>query len=911
MKLPAPDRREHWWPTAAPVSATRERLAALDAKLADALWSGVPVGELVRARAWAVEQAVLDAWTAVADGRHPGASRDPATSGADRHWVPACAGMTPEWGATALVAVGGFGRGESFPHSDLDLLVLVEDEPDATQSRRIEEFFKRLWDDGLKPGHAVRTPQQCAIAAAGDITITTSMMEARLLDGAPALFEAMRAAIAPDAIWPPEAYAQAKLAEQAARHARHDDTSHNLEPNVKEGPGGLRDLQLASWLAQRQLGVHDVEGLAARGLLGAAELAALIAARDTLWRARFGLHAVSPRAEERLLFEHQRDLATRFGHADEHAQNLAVEQFMQGYYRAAAAVDRVTERLLQRLAELRHGETPHALDADFVAVDERLDLAKPGRLEREPVLLLRAFAKLADMPALKGFRPRLLAQLDELLPRLDPWLRASSEAGAAFLAILSHPGAVARVLSLMGRYGVLARLVPAFGRVAGRMQHDLFHVYTVDQHTLKVLRFIERFAHDAETFPLAHALLPRLRRRELLYLAALFHDIAKGRGGDHSVLGEQEARAFGTRLGLAAPETELVAWLVREHLTMSTTAQKQDIGDPAVVSRFAAHVGEQERLDYLYLLTVADINGTSPRLWNGFKDRLLSDLHGATRFQLARGLEHPVHASERIAQTRAEALELLARDGVDRDAVAALWASFADESFLRYSPEQLAWQTRAVLAHSRDAALVAVRSVGARATTEVLVHSPDRDGLFATITAVLDRLGLGVVEARVTNTRDGRALDTFEVLEADGGPVVSAARAREIEARLASALAAPTLDERPARRALTRRQRQFPIPTRLEFGQDAAGRTQLALTCADRPGLLAHVAQALRQSGVRVHGARIATFGERAEDFFVLSDAHDAPLDEPRLEALEAAIHRHVDGAGTTLTGGTERHAHG
>ncbi|HET9482362.1 MAG TPA: [protein-PII] uridylyltransferase, partial [Xanthomonadales bacterium] len=658
--------------------------------------------------------------------------------------------------------------------------------------------------------------------------------------------------------------------------------------------------------------VRDLDALAARGLIGAAELAALHAARDTLWRARFGLHLVAPRAEERLLFEHQRELAARFGHADEHAQNLAVEQYMQGYYRAADAVDRIGERLVQRLAELRGAGEPRALDTDFVELGGRLDLAEPGRLEREPVLLLRAFALLLERPALRGFRPRLLAQLDAMLPRIDAWLRESAEAGAAFLALLRGRGAVAEVLALMGRYGVLARLVPAFGRVTGRMQHDLFHAYTVDQHTLKVLRFLDRFARDAEAFPLAHALIARLRKRELLYLAAMFHDIAKGRGGDHSVLGEAEARAFGQRLALPAADVDLVAWLVREHLTMSMTAQKQDIGDPDVVRRFAGVVGEQERLDCLYLLTVADINGTSPKLWNGFKDRLLSDLHAATRYQLARGLEHPVHASERIAETQALALAELDRAGVAREDAFALWAGFPDESFLRYSAEQLAWLTQAVLAHARDQAVVAVRRAAGRGTTEVLVHSPDRDGLFATITAVLDRHGLGVADARVTNTRDGRALDTFEVLEADGGPIVSERRERELEASLAAALAAPRLDLRPARRALTRQQRQFPIPTRLEFGLDAAGRTQLALTCADRPGLLAHVAQAMRQSGVRVHGARIATFGERAEDVFVLSDAHDQPLDASRIDALEHAVHRHVDGAGTALHHPTQdRHAHG
>ena len=922
MRLSPPAHADTWWPPAAPGASLRERVAALDARLAQALWDGTPVGELVRARAWAVEQAVLEAWewrlgNALTDGVTVGGAEAPTAPRSERG--TALSGLSPlphetesPSTAIALVAVGGFGRGESFPHSDLDLLVLVDREPDAALAARIESFFAALWDAGLKPGHAVRTPEECGATAADDLTIATALMEARLVDGERALYDAMQREIAPDRIWPADRYTEAKLAEQAARHARFDDTSSNLEPNLKEGPGGLRDLQLSVWLAQRRLGVRDAQDLAARGLLGPWEQAALIAARDTLWRARYGLHLVAPRAEERLLFEHQRELAQRFGHADQHAQNLAVEQFMQGYYRAAMTIDRIVERLVVRLAELGADVEPRALDADFIECGGRLDLAKPVRLEREPALLLRAFAKLLDEPSLRGFRPRLLSQLDELLPRLDAWLRESVEAGRGFLAILRHRGAVSNALALMSRYGVLARIVPAFERVAGRMQHDLFHVYTVDQHTLKVLRFVDRYARDAEAFPLAHALFAKIRKRELLYLAAMFHDIAKGRGGDHSVLGEADARAFGERLALPAADTDLVAWLVREHLTMSVTAQKQDIGDPAVVRRFAAVVAEQERLDYLYLLTVADINGTSPKLWNGFKDRLLMDLHAATRYQLARGLEHPVHASERVAETQALALVELARAGVAREAAFALWATFPDAHFLRASPEQLAWQTRALIAQRRDeAAVVAVREPGPDGTSEVLVDSPDRDGLFATITATLDRAGLDLLAARVANTRDGRALDSFEVLASDGRPF-DGPRARELERKLAAVLAAAVLDVKPARRALTRQQRQFPIPTRLEFAPAGTARTQLALTCADRPGLLAHVAQAFRESGVRVHDARIATFGERAEDVFTLSDADDAPLDDARIAALETAVRRQIDGAGTTLgEGNGNRHAHG
>jgi [protein-PII] uridylyltransferase len=433
------------------------------------------------------------------------------------------------------------------------------------------------------------------------------------------------------------------------------------------------------------------------------------------------------------------------------------------------------------------------------------------------------------------------------------------------------------------------------------MQYDLFHVYTVDRHTLAVIRNIRQYGSAAAVrdFPLAHSLYARLRKPELLLLAGLFHDIAKGRGGDHSELGEVDALTFCRRLGLSVGDAERVAWLVRQHLLMSVTAQKNDIGDPEVVHRFATTVSESERLDLLYLLTVADIRGTSPKLWNSWKDRLLADLHAATRYVLRRGLEHPVHASERRAETRALALALLVRQGIAEARVEALWAAFPEDSFLRYTPEQIAWQSGEILAVGADELpLIALRDAGERGATEVFVYSPDRDGLFATLTAVLDRFHLSVLDARIATSRDGYSLDTFLVLDADGERLTDRERAAELVARLSSELSKSELDLPPARRALSRQQQHFRIPTRTEFST-AAGRTQLALVCSDRPGILAHVAQAFRACALRVHDARIATFGERVEDFFVLSEADGSALRPEVCDALAAQIRHEIDGGPT------------
>jgi [protein-PII] uridylyltransferase len=684
------------------------------------------------------------------------------------------------------------------------------------------------------------------------------------------------------------------------RHARFGDTTYNLEPNLKDGPGGLRDAQTTLWLGRRLFGAPTFAALAQRDLISPAEAATLESAVELLGRIRFALHLAAGRAEERLLFDYQRELARQFGFSDEHRRNLGVEQFMQDFYRAAIAIERLSEQFLQRCDEALDDTAdsrPLRLNVDFVSVGGRLDCDPPDLLLRRPAALIDLFRVWVEHPEVASPRADLVRRIHEALDAVGADLPFDAEVNAAFAKLLRKGAPAVEAMARMNHYGVLAQYLPAFGRIVGRMQYDLFHAYTVDEHAMRVLGIVARFA-DAQAsreFAHAHELWSRLVKPELLLLAALFHDIAKGRGGDHSELGEIDAREFCARLQLSAADTDLVAWLVRWHLLMSVTAQRQDITNPDVVHRFAVSVGDWERLDFLYLLTCADISGTSAKLWNSWKDRLLADLYVSARYMLRGGLDRPPHAAERVADVQVQARALL-REHFDDAEINRVWSDFPDEYFLRFTPEQIAWQTEGIALDTTAAPLVLVEAEGLRGGTEVFVYAADRDGLFATITAVLDRLGLSVQDARVVNSRSGMSLDTFLVLDGQGRALHDPAQVGRLQRGLSQALdqsaEAVVAIRRPPPRAL----RHFPILTRIEFHDDAAsGRTQLALVCADRPGLLAGVADVFRAGNMRVHDARIATFGERVEDFFLITDETNRPLDTPAQDALREALGRCVN----------------
>ena len=845
--------------------ALRQYLMDYERDLAGSFRDGAPIAEVIAARTAAVERVLAHVWFG---------------------WM----GETPD---AALLAVGGFGRGELFPHSDVDLLVLTVAQPEPRVLRAIEAFAACLWDVGLKPGMAVRDAGACFALAEQDLSVYTSLLDARHLDGSRLLSVALLESGQESTRWTAPEFLVAKGGEQEARHQRYGDTAYNLEPQLKEGTGGLRDLHLIGWLGKLVCGSSDPSRMQADGLLDPSEVLALAAARACLFRIRYGLHLVAQRAEDRLLFDHQRQLATLLGYRDERADNLGVEQCMQAYYRAVRCVAAINSELLVLCDERLNPQQNDvvALGNGLLRVGDGLDVEPGCSLHQDPKALVALFAELASGNGVRRLRANALRQLRLALD--DPQLDFNHPDVLVEVRNIFLRGATAvDALAAMARHGVLARIIPGFARVSGRMQYDLFHVYTVDEHTMRVLRFMARFAsaEGAREFPLAHAVYQRIPQPELLILAGIFHDIAKGRGGDHSLLGEDDAREFCTRLGLHPAAVNRVAWLVRVHLLMSVTAQRQDITDPQVVHRFAEQVQDWERLDYLYLLTVADINGTSPKLWNTWRDRLLSDLYAGTRSVLREETGELPKAEERVAETRLAAQGLLTQAGITATQAETVWEDFPGESFLRYRPEQIAWQTQAIVEHAQsESALARVNPMGARGTTEVFVYSADRDGLFAAVTAVLDRAHLNVLEARAITARSGRVLDTFFVLDKHAKPLLEAERVAALEQNLRSVLGRRALDVQPVRRALPRNLRHFHIAPRVVFTEED-GRTRLGLVCSDRPGLLASVAQTFRSHRIRVHDARIATFGERVEDFFRISDENDATLDQTTQQVLRDAL---------------------
>ncbi|MBX3710952.1 MAG: [protein-PII] uridylyltransferase [Lysobacter sp.] len=855
---------------AAWAAGARAALARTDAALAAAFDRGDDVDRLVAMRAAAVDDLIRQAWV---------------------RCLPADA-------AASLHAVGGYGRGELFPQSDIDLLVLAEDEAQARHGDALSRFLAQLWDAGLQASQAVRSVEQC-IEAAADQTVLTALMESRaLVAGAT---DALRGAISPERIWSARDYFNAKREEQARRHARYGDTSDNLEPNLKDGPGGLRDIQTLRWMAQRMLGSGNLESMLAFGQIGAVEFDTLERERKALSRLRFGLHLVAGRREERLRFDYQKLLAARLGHTDD-ADNLAVEQMMQGFYRSAGRVLRINDRLLQRFEEQLEGEgETEVLDDHFELRRGYLAARDRARLLDGTAQVFELFAAWAAHAQSRGLHSMTAWTLAEALPSIPAYTDATPELREQFLHLLRGPQPV-KTLERMARLGVLGRWIPAFAQVSGRMQFDLFHVYTVDQHTLAVLRNLALFASGQadERFSIAHTIWPSLRKPELMLLAGLFHDIGKGRGGDHSELGAVDAREFCVAHGVSEADTALIEWLVRRHLLMSVTAQKQDITDPDVIHRFATEVADRERLDHLYLLTCADIAGTSPKLWNAWKDRLLADLHTATRFALRRGLENPVAADERIVENRSVAHGLLFAEGLDSATIDALFARMPRENFLRSRPDQIAWQALALREGGAAPSVIAARLLSRHGGgCEVFVCTPDRDGLFAAIVITLDRLGLAIQQARALDGpaldgHGGTIFDTFHVLPVDP---LNPPSTGQIETGLRRALTGDLDRLLPSRRTQPRHLRHFRISPRIGLETTADGRhTQLSLICTDRPGLLADVAHVLRRQRVRVQDARIATFGERAEDLFLIASASDSALDDAQCAALRDALRDALDG---------------
>jgi [protein-PII] uridylyltransferase len=806
----------------------------------------------------------------------------------------------------SVVAVGGYGREELHPSSDVDLLILVGDGQAERLGGVIGELVIFLWDIGLEIGHAVRTVEECRHEAADDITVVTNMLEARLIDGDGTLFEQMRAAVGPDSVWPSEVFFAAKRDEQRKRRRKYGDTAYNLEPNIKENPGGLRDIQMIAWVTKRHFGADSLHQLVEKGFLTETEYLALCDGQALLWRIRFALHRLTGRREDRLLFDYQRTLADEFGFTDQ-GDNLAVEQFMQQYYRAVMELNRLNEMLMQLFQEaiLLHDQIgpPEPVNKRFQVRSGYLEVTNSQVFARSPFALLEIFLVLQQRPELKGVRASTIRLIREHRHRIDDDFREDVRARSLFMEILRQPQGVTAALRRMNSYGVLAAYVPAFANIVGRMQYDLFHVYTVDEHTLRVLRNLRRFTipeHNGE-FPLCSAIAQRIPKLELLYIAGLFHDIAKGRGGDHSVLGAREAWDFCQLHYLSEYDSRLATWLVEHHLLMSMTAQRKDIADALVIQAFAEQVNDTNRLDYLYLLTVADSRATNPKRWNSWKNALLRDLYQATRRALVRGLDNPQAQDQLIEQKQREAMRLLAFEGIDADDCRDLWSRFGIDFFTPSAPEEIAWQTQRILATPPEALpLVVIRPLASRGCTEVFLFSRDEKNLFVRITALLDQRALNIMDARITTTDDGHAVNVFQVLGPDHRPIDQGDDTDELRELLVAALRSADGKHPVVNRRLPRQHRHFPVETRVSFTEDPRNRrTMMRLTTLDRPGLLAEIGAVFEACDIRLQSAKIATVGAEVDDVFFISTQDAAPITcETVLTCLRQEIHDRLEPGG-------------
>jgi [protein-PII] uridylyltransferase len=805
----------------------------------------------------------------------------------------------------ALIAVGGYGRGELHPCSDIDIMVLLPEGSDPAWEERISAFLTFLWDIGMEVGHSVRTVADCAREAAADITVVTTLMESRLLDGPAALLEAMQAATGPGRLWPTREFFEAKLAEQVERHHRYHDTAHNLEPNIKGTPGGLRDIQVVCWVARRHFGTASLHQLAQHGFLTDYEYRKLLAAQSFLWKIRWALHMVTGRREDRILFDSQVRLAEMFGYEDA-TYTLAVEQLMQKYYRTVNEVARLNEMLLQLFQEailLDPEAEPKPLNARFQVRNDFLEVTAEDVFERTPSAILEIFLLLQQNPKLRGVSAHTIRLVRRALPLVDEEFRQNPRHHRLFMDIIRAPEGVTHELRRMNRYGVLGRYIPAFGRVEGRMQFDLFHAYTVDAHTLFVVSNLRRLAlsrFDHE-LPMCSRIMQALPKPELAYLAGLFHDIAKGRGGDHSELGAVDAEAFCLEHGLSNYDARLVAWLVRHHLLLSVTAQKRDIYDPAVVAEFARQVGDQFHLDYLYILTVADVRGTNPKLWNSWKASLFEEFYTAVKRALEAGLESPIDSEQLIAETREAALHLLAADGIDAQRANEIWTHFSGEYFLRHTPEEIAWHTQVLSAiddRGEDSAVSVMQRTG-RGGTSIMVCTRSGQHSFARATGALDELGLNVLDARVVPIGDGRNVHTYVVLESDGSTIEDPERLDQIDRAVRLATLEHGSRMPTVRRQAPRQVRMFATPTSIHFADDADGRrTVMSIVASDRPGLLCEVGKVFVECNVSVRAAKIMTVGERAEDVFYITSLDGELLDARTREQIRERLTARLDPAG-------------
>lgn len=856
----------------------KRRIARADEALAHRFWNGVPVDQLVHSRSNFIDDFLTEIW---------------------QHWFD-------QNESAALFAVGGYGRGELHPHSDIDLLLLVEGR--LQTDTRLEKFIRLLWDLNLDIGQSVRSVRDCREEARKDVSVMSSLMERRLLAGSNGLSVKLGRALNSRWLWPSKEFFAAKSSEQDARHSQWSDVEYGLEPDVKQSPGGLRDVQTIGWITERHFGTSSVDKLCKLGLLTHQERDTYLEGRTFLWKVRFALHLLAGRSQDHLVFDFQRQIADRFSYFESDGL-LAVEKFMRDYYRHVLELREVNDILLQHFKEeILHGGSRKArpLNERFQLRDGYIEVIHDKIFEEQPVALMEIFVVMANHKEITGVRASTIRLIRKSVYLIDEDFRRNPTVGQLFLNLLRSPYTVASHLTRMRRYGILGRYIPAFGRVIGQMQHDLFHIYTVDAHTIMIIRYLRRFfmSKYRDDFPFVVEALAHITKVELLFLAGLFHDIAKGQGGDHSELGETVAKEFCENLGLSTEDTELVAWLVKHHLALSTTAQKKDIDDSRVLEKFASLVRNERRLSYLVALTVADINATNPDLWNGWRATLISKLYRSTRTIIRAPQEGETDSANQIDDICSKSLRLLEGQGVSAQSAESIWTD-ARHSLTAHQDTLLTVELTKAIHKNQDSRtpFVLVQDIEGPAkseqATQVFVYAENRPMLFAHCVSTLDQMQLQVVNARIETGISQMCYNSFVVLDTHGKPIEDDLERKRISEKLLTVIREPPRLQKRRVRRISRQLTQFVRPANVTLSlPDNEGRSTLELIVSDRPGLLALVGEIFVDLHVELHEARIATLGERVEDIFVVSSSGGQPLnDSVRMQSIVNTMTTRIDEA--------------
>ncbi|MEP1445678.1 MAG: [protein-PII] uridylyltransferase [Paraglaciecola sp.] len=782
----------------------------------------------------------------------------------------------------ALVAVGGYGRGQLQPYSDIDLLLLSKKSLSSKQQEHISRFITLLWDIGLDVGQSVRTIKETFQLAKQDVSIATNLVEARILNGCQTTFDDLQQKLNGRGYWSSKDFFVAKDHEQKARHAKFKDTSYNLEPNVKESPGCLRDIQSIGWVAKKHFNATDGKDLLEHGYFNQQEFDELIECREILWRIRFALHIVAGRSENRLLFDYQADVATRLGYGDDGKKS--VEKMMKIFFRTVRRISELNKMLMQRFSQdvlSLNVKQQIKINADFELLDGYI-APTHDNVFTSPEAILKFLLLLADTPDIQDLHSSCLRQL-RIARRAfrKQYYVEREECRELFLLLMKHPNFFSLGWDIMHKHGVLQAYIPQWDHIVGMMQFDLFHAYTVDEHTHRLVKNIHQYSQpENKEFPRCGNIVKNLDKPELLYIAAIFHDIGKGRNGDHSELGAIDVKEFCERHGLNTQETELIRWLVESHLLMSVIAQRRDIYDPAVINEFAQSVRTHNNLNHLYVLTLADIRATNDNLWNDWKSTLLRELYLLTQKALDNGLECKVALQDRISEHQTKAMTAMLENGMNESQISQFWQRLSDDYFTRFKPAQIAWHANVILAAhpmTDDFLLVGTSANTSKSGAELIVYGKDKPMMFAQIASVLDSRNCSIHDAQIMRTHDGYMFDSFIIFEHNGDRITSVSRLNSLKEAVETQLNKPG-EEHVNKRKMSRQMKQLDVKTKVRFYSSQTNVTLVELEALDAPGLLANISEQFIAHNFKLHQAKISTIGERAEDLFIISNEQDQPL---------------------------------